>query len=563
MKEIAVHIPPDCAGQKLSDALRERGFALAQPCGGRGTCGKCRVRTADGQTVPACRTLCPPEGVTVFVPAVAAAVQPTETKCVGEGVPVPPILPENPTNDCRNIDTNGDKNEKTPSSTLTFRWVTDDSAIPLTTSSNSHEQDDEQTLAGTPAKAGEGSAEVQSACGIALDIGTTTLAAALVAPDGRYLRTSTRLNPQQAFGADVMTRITACREGHLQEMRRVLLAAVSDMVADLTQKEAVPSALFVAGNPTMLHIFCGLSPEGMGTHPFTPVFLDTKVLCGAELHLPFERVTVLPSASAFVGSDILCGLEIARAEQEPPSLLVDIGTNGEMILASGTRLTATSVAAGPALEGAGISCGTGGIPGAVCRVFRRQGRLVFRTVADAPPIGLCGSGLVDLVAYLLDAGILDEMGYLEQDFRLVGLHETADGKHLSEGDTGLRLTREDVRAFQLAKSAVCAGMLALLAEEGLSADEVRRVYVAGGLGYFLHPYSCVRCGLLPVAFLDKMAPVGNAALAGAALCAADPATVPRLDDAAARCHTLALNQSENFSALFMQHLAFPRDLPED
>lgn len=563
MKEIAVHIPPACAGQKLSDALRERGYVLAQPCGGRGTCGKCRARLPDGQTVQACRTLCPPEGVTVFVPAVAAAAQPAETNPVGEGVPVPPIVSEKMQTNREIIDTDRDKNGKTPSSLAAFRRVADNSATPPLPLSVGHAQDDAQAYADNSVQAGHRSAEAQSACGIALDIGTTTLAAALVAPDGRYLRTCTRLNPQQTFGADVMTRITACREGHLQEMHRVLLAAVSDMVADLTQKGTVPPALYVAGNPTMLHIFCGLSPEGMGTHPFTPVFLDAKILSGTALHLPFERVTVLPSASAFVGSDILCGLEITHAEQEPPSLLVDIGTNGEMMLACKSRLTATSVAAGPALEGAGISCGTGGVPGAVCRVFRRQGRLVFRTVADAPPIGLCGSGLVDLVAYLLDAGVMDETGYMKQDYRLVGLHESADGQILSQGDTGLCLTREDVRVFQLAKSAVCAGILALLAETGLSADEVRRVYVAGGLGYFLHPYSCVRCGLLPVPFLDKMTPVGNAALAGAALCAADPATVSHLADAAARCHTLALNQSEAFSALFMAHMAFPRELPED
>ncbi len=563
MKEIAVHIPPDCAGQKLSDALRDRRLALTPPCGGRGTCGKCRVRLADGQTVPACRTLCPPEEMTVFVPAVSVAEQPPETIHSGDDIPVPPIMPEKPPTERGKNDTNSDNYTKTPANSDVLRQVADEIAAPPLSSTGSQVRVGAQAFADSSAQAGHRATKEQNACGIALDIGTTTLAAALVAPDGRYVRTCTRLNPQQAFGADVMTRITACREGHLQEMRRVLLATVSDMVADITQKGTVPPALYVAGNPTMLHIFCGLSPEGMGVHPFTPVFLETKVFGGADLHLPFERVTVLPSASAFVGSDILCGLEIARAEQEPPSLLVDIGTNGEMILASGTRLTATSVAAGPALEGAGISCGTGGIPGAVCRIFRRQGQLVFRTVADAPPIGLCGSGLVDLVAYLLDAGILDETGYMERDFRLVGLHESADGRPISDGDTELRLTREDVRAVQLAKSAVCAGMLALLAEEGLSADNVRRVYVAGGLGYFLHPYSCVRCGLLPVDFLDKMTPVGNAALAGAALCVAAPDTVSRLADAATRCRTLALNQSESFSALFMQHLAFPRELPED
>lgn len=491
---ISVKIPPEAAGCKLIKYLSNQGHSVAADCGGKGTCGKCRVKVLSGSFykdsemsgllepdsenyVKACKAWCSQEGAEILIPEVESIDQGTI------------------------FATKSEKNAK---------------------------------------------------YGIVLDIGTTTLAMASIAiQDETYeiLQTVSRLNPQRSFGADVMSRITAASEGQLAAMQDVLLKEVRNMIDVLHVKA---DHMVVVGNPTMLHMFCGVSPEGMGAYPFTPAFTDMKMLSGSNLGLPVAYVTMLPSASAFIGADVIAGgLSVGLTDSAQPVVLIDIGTNGEMMLFTGTdnggKLYAASSAAGPAFEGAGISTGVGGIKGAVCRVEKIEDSLVSHTIDDADAIGICGSGLIDLIAALLARGDIDETGYLE----------ASPVVYAGNAGSTLTITEQDVRAFQLAKSAIRAGLEALIYESGLEINDMSKVYIAGGLGFYMNIDSSVQVGLIPASLKDKVSVVGNSALSGAMLFMLDEAAMTRKSKKiATECTTIELNSSEFFTNAFIEYMMF-------
>ncbi|MCQ2431944.1 MAG: ASKHA domain-containing protein [Clostridia bacterium] len=500
-----IQIPESAVGQRLTAFLSAAHHAVSADCGGRGVCGKCRVRVISG-TFYEDETLTKP-----IIPDENGYILSCRAYCSGVGASI---------------------------------------EIPDTEGSG---------LTAFAAAVGVSENQGTAGFGVALDIGTTTLAAALVdRASGDVLASVSCLNPQRSFGADVMSRITASCE-HLDDLQAVLLGAVRKMTTELTEKVpgCVPDTLYAVGNPTMLHLFLGVDPTSMGTYPFTPAFVEERTVSGASLDLPFTSVTVLPSAAAFIGSDITAGAAVCgMADTDDAALLIDIGTNGEMLLSTGSahgnRLLAASAAAGPAMEGAGISCGVGGIPGAVCAV-RDNGTITFETVGKAAPVGICGSGLIDLIAVLLDKELIDETGYLDDDPFVLYEDPTIPGG----GE--LSLTQEDVRQFQLAKSAIRAGAEALLAEAGMEAEDVKHVYIAGGLGYYMNIPSAIRSGLLPECFSSTASAVGNSALAGAihALCGKDfQKTVSRI---AEHCGVLELNSSAVFNEGFIEHMMFPEN----
>ena len=510
MANVTLHIPPLAAPRRLSDYLAEQGIALSAPCGGRGTCGKCRVRLLSGTLYD--RT----DGRTPLVPD-------------GEGY------------------------------VLACRALVAETAVAV----EIPDTEGEGLTAFLATAEGKGGRE---GYGVALDVGTTTLAAALVdLSSGQTLGTVSRLNPQRSYGADVITRIGAASAGKLLELRDVLLSTVREMLAELSVGLAAPvSILTVAGNTTMLHLFLGVSPEGMGAYPFTPAFTESKTLPGADLSLPVDTVVLLPSVSAFIGADVVAGaVALGMTDSAAPALLVDVGTNGEMLLSvptsEGVRLFAASAAAGPAFEGAGISSGVGGIPGAVCRVWEIGNRLLYRTVSDAPSVGICGAGLLDLVALMLKRGDLDETGYLEDDpYSLFGVWVDGEGDPLPPAPSReVTLTGKDIRELQLAKSAIRAGLEALLSHAGIKPADLAHVYLAGGFGYYMDPASASAIGLLPEEALPAVGAVGNSALAGAILALTDPDALSRMERAGKECEGMDLNASAVFHAAFMEHMMFP------
>ena len=519
MAQIKIVIPPQAAGENLLKWLVGRGYALPADCGGRGSCGKCRVTVVKGkfysqispeeELIPdqqgqilSCRALCPAEETIIYLE-----------------------------------DSEGDG------------------------------------LTGFSDRASF-SFGVEKGFAVALDIGTTTLAAALVDRScGRVVSTQSCLNPQRSFGADVISRIDACGRGQLKDLSSCVREKTQEML-DIFFKnfpQARPETLWVSGNTTMLHLFAGISPQGMGMYPFTPAFTAALKGTGAEFGLSVPRVQLLPSASAFIGSDVVGGILVSgMLELDAPSVIMDIGTNGEMALFTGKRhgakLFAASTAAGPALEGAQISCGIGGIPGAVHRVFRDGCNLKYATIGDQPPRGICGCGLLDWVAVLLKDGEMDESGYLEAgECALEGMHVGTESQaplEITPTHPRLALTQQDVRELQLAKSAMRAGLEALVAYAELELTDIEKVFVAGGLGVHLDPVSAVQVGLLPPEVKERIVPIGNSSLAGAVRCALSHSALSRMEEIANVCKVVELNTSSVFNEAFVEHMCFPEESDE-
>ena len=374
---------------------------------------------------------------------------------------------------------------------------------------------------------------------LALDIGTTTLALALVSlKNNGIVRAATRTNPQRAFGADVMNRIGYCMEHGVKTLQLAVLGALREMLTELDAPEAL--TLYVAGNTTMLHLFFGVDPSGMGAAPYTPAFLGMKKASGESLGLPqIQTVVSLPGAAAFVGADLTAGLNHVGL---PPAgkyrLLIDLGTNAEIVLFSIEGALCTAAAAGPCFEGANISCGMSASTGAVCA----YGASGYRTVNDAPAKGICGTGLVDLIAFLLETGAIDETGFME-----CGSFEAAPG---------VTLTQKDVRQYQLAKSAVCSAAQTLMQKRGVSYGDIDAVYISGGFSEKINVANAVKTGLLPMALMEKCIPAGNSSLLGTVKYACENND---LSVFLARAAYADLAADPVFSARFIENMTFGAD----
>jgi uncharacterized 2Fe-2S/4Fe-4S cluster protein (DUF4445 family) len=311
----------------------------------------------------------------------------------------------------------------------------------------------------------------------------------------------------------------------------------------------------------MLHLFSNADPSAMGEIPFTPVFLEERRFSGRELSLSTDELYLLPGIAAFVGGDIVSGLAVLDILALPEkSLFVDIGTNGEMALWSGGRVLCCSTAAGPAFEGAEISCGMGALPGAINKITVTggsgmaggpDGSLRFTTIDNAPPRGICGCGLIDAVALMLKTGAVDETGALTDGFE--------DGWPLwvsASGNGRIGLSGRDLRQYQLAKSAIRSGIELLCAAAGLKPGELDAVYIAGGLGFFIDLENAIATGILPKEFRGKTAVCGNLSLRGAVrslVCEGFAETCRRIT---AKSETLELASDPNFMEAFAENMLF-------
>lgn len=447
------------AGQTLGALLSENGYGN-MPCGGHGTCGKCRV-TVNGAVSPLTeeeRRLLPPE---MLENGIRLACR---TEVLG---------------DCFvTLAAQGKEQVRT------------DGELP-----------------------GVEIAPLFLHYGAAVDIGTTTVAARLYDSSGRLLAEESCLNPQSVWGADVISRMEAALAGNAGRIADAIRNTVNTMLSGLAARAGIPAEkiedVVITGNTVMLHLLTGEDVEPLTHAPFLArrLFGETVTArtLGLEVLSPETSVYLPPCIAAFVGADTVTALLASEMRKTPDTgLLADIGTNGEMVLWHKEKLYACSTAAGPAFEGAGISMGMGGRSGAIDRVWTDEtGDLHAHVIGEVPPAGLCGSGLVDAVACFLETELLDETGYLEDDPVTVAPPVT--------------LTQEDIRKVQLAKSAIHAGMRTLLHSAGLPLEEVCTLYIAGGFGSYLDVRSAGRIGLFPCELVDRVKVLGNAALAGASM----------------------------------------------
>jgi uncharacterized 2Fe-2S/4Fe-4S cluster protein (DUF4445 family) len=359
--------------------------------------------------------------------------------------------------------------------------------------------------------------------GIAVDIGTTTVVVFLDnLANGKTVGVESFVNPQAAYGHDVISRIHHTMEhaGGLAGLRDIIVNSINEAIDELCRRTGISKRnIFkttVAGNPTMLHFFLGKNPSSIASAPYKPVFTEAQETSGKDCGLntnPAGVVLVLPSISGFVGADVVAGMaSTSFFDSSAFSLYIDIGTNGEMAIGNREKMFCCSTAAGPAFEGATLHCGVGGVEGAICSFARGK----YETIGKCAPIGICGSGIIDIIAILLEKEIIDHNGYMEKEYQVEQKERTATGEDIV-------LTPRDVREVQLAKAAIRAGITILAKSAGVSIDSVDKVYLAGAFGNFMNIANSAAIGLIPKQLADRVVCVGNAAGYGArlALCSVE------------------------------------------
>ena len=468
-------------GDKLPDALREHGVHIDLPCAGRGTCKGCWVYI-NGERRLACQTV-----------------------------------------------------------------LDGDIRLELT-------KPGEMTAiaTGKDAEPSPGADPFYSRCGVSVDIGTTTVCANLLDESGKIIGAVTRKNPQTRFGADVISRIEKSMAGGDGELAACIREALSEMIAQLCADASLPldsvDGLVVTGNTVMLYLLAGQDPTALSRAPFIADRLFGETLSATELGLaiaPSARVYLPRCISAFVGGDITTAIMASGMCNLPGNvLLVDIGTNGEIALWRGGELVCCSTAAGPAFEGAGITHGVYGVPGAIDRVWTQNGVARHSTINNLPAVGICGSGIVDALAVMLELGVIDETGAFEI------------GSNIFELEGRVGVTAADVRQVQLAKGSVRAGLETLISSVGVEKSQIDTLYIAGGFGSYLDMNSAAAIGLIPRELLERVHVIGNAAHTGATMLLRDKALITASERLATRARTVALDANPVFSESFMQFMLF-------
>ena len=483
------------------EALQAQGEYIPAPCGGNGTCGKCRVRFTENPPEPS-----PADRKILTKTEIADGIR---LACVTRALPDTVI--EIPGEDEKDMEVAASFSLGRTEQTSTGQKV------PVQEGGSLHKG--EKTVA-------------------AVDIGTTTIAVSAVNTDtGEVLGTATGINHQRTWGADVISRMEASNQGKGDLLQQSIRADLEQLCGQLGLSGDVP--MVISGNSTMEHLLQGLPCRTLGVAPYTPVDIS--------LH-EYENMTILPGISTFVGADIVSGIVACGMDRsEEICILVDLGTNGEMAIGNRDRIISASTAAGPAFEGGNISCGVAGIPGAVSSVNIMDGETSIQTIGNLPPVGLCGTGVLETVYELLKEELIDETGLLDDEY-------FEDGFAVAEG---IVFTGKDVREVQLAKSAVRAGLEILLQEYGAEYDQIGKLYIAGGFGQKINLEKAVGIGLLPEELLDRMIPVGNSSLAGAVMAACDPAVLERMRAVGEKAEETALAENPLFSDLYMDNMFFP------
>ncbi len=522
-KEISIH-----AGATLLEAAGQADIILNSVCGGKGTCKKCLVEIEpNGKQVLACQHRIQSD-LTVTIPASSRFF---EQKILEHG-----------------IDTH------------------------LSVRPTIHEK----------YRAKESTDEI---FGLAVDIGTTTVVVKLInMVNGQCLATQAALNPQSRYGDDVVSRIAYAKtDRKLAELQKLIIDCINDLIAKLCKEASINTKhiyeMCVVGNTTMNHIFLKLPIEQLGQAPYKAFSLDAQDTTAERLHLqinPEGNVHTVENIAGFVGSDITAvALATDIDSADKMSLAVDIGTNGEIVLGSKDKLYAASCAAGPAFEGARISCGSRAVEGAIENVVANEDDIDLDVIGNCPPFSICGSGLIDAVAVLLDLGIIDNSGRFNEPGMLEGrlspviisrivehngqlsfcLHGAAP-MFFGVSERDLFLTQKDIREVQLAKAAIRAGIKILQRKLGIEDNGIEQILLAGAFGNYIRPKSALRIGLLPAIPADRIRFVGNAASSGAQMILLNSALRAEAKQLARNIEYIEVAHEPAFQDVFVDSMLF-------
>lgn len=557
----------------ILEYLRSKNIGnIPSPCGGKGTCGKCRVTIVNDKNgkndkigteitrrqVLACQTEYE-EGMTIILP-----------DQYGE-------------NDMAIVDT-----------------VINPATVSGKITENAQKACD------------NGKEELAAAC----DIGTTTVACHLLSlKTGRALVTTAYPNIQRSYGADVISRIEAAKSDKLEEMRAAITGQIQQMINECLSRCGRENGrirkLVIAGNTVMCHLFTGISPESIGRAPFMPQEYFGRNYKGGELGFAnVDDIYIMPAVSGYVGGDITSdmlyidmykntaciqntgvsksdttGQDILTAnelqqnrlehdkqdtgklvQREKEMLILDIGTNGEMVLGKSNDYTCCATAAGPAFEGAEIELGMSAVSGAISRVWVENDQIQVEVIGadrekgqEATAKGICGSGLIDALCVFLSLGLIDETGRIKTHRQVSYKYHRYLGDDEEENECifltdEVYITQDDIRKLQLAKGAVAAGIAVLMRARGLKCDDIGQVFIAGGFGSVLDKHSAAGIGMIPAELVDRTVAIGNAAAGGAMIAAINPNAEKRLDEIAKSMRYIELSSDKNFSDEYIRQM---------
>lgn len=589
--EVSFEVEED---QDLLSALRANGLQIEGICNGKGTCGKCLIRVVSGQVSEATAT--EREWQIVVGQQLRLACQ---TRALSD---ITIQLPESSRTSEAKILMAGKRVEA--KLVPAVRAMSVEMRPPNLTDQTS---DVERLLAGTGAKSynptllrilpetlrtsgwratavlrGEILVDLAPSdrrlrlMGVAADIGTTTVVAYLFdLQTGELLTVKADYNGQIRYGEDVVTRISRMLQNPaaLNELKEAVVTTLNHLI-DAAAKEVGSSVhdvydLVVAGNSVMTSLVVGADPSAIAKAPYTPPFSGSVAMSARELGLLTADSCVLrsvPLISGYVGGDVVADIMVSGMHKdESLSLLIDLGTNGEVVIGSSRGMLAASCAAGPALEGYGITRGMRAMNGAIesVAIDRRTGDLYLRTISDARPRGICGSGVVDSVAAMLAAGVLEPSGRMvlgsserlvrhngEPSFAVAWGRDSADGRDIL-------LTQGDVRRFQLAKAAIYAATSTLMSEMSVQVDQVERLYVAGAFGNYISPVNAMMVGLLPEMPLERVVQIGNGSGMGACGLVLNQAMWREAEEISKKTKAVELNLIPSFQKRYLDATFLP------
>ena len=551
-------------GATLLDAQIDAGLRADAPCGGKGTCGKCAVECRrPGEEayarVLACQTrVCgdlevrrPADAGAMPVMIEGASAGPAARNPLVRAVKlrVRPCPRGKSSSDwtrlCQALDEALGRRDWQPSVSVCRSL----SGLLLRTRGEIWAVVSSDTVL-------EAAAEQPRCCMAAFDLGTTTIAGYLIDSDtGTTLATCGARNPQAQYGADVISRADYALAHGAEALSACAREAINRLTRQMCAQAGVAEdriyAIMLAGNTAMHHLFLGISPDALVRAPYNPVIsqalsIDAET-CALAAH-PAARLYVLPVIGGYVGADtVACLISGDWLRREKITLMIDIGTNGELVLGNRSRRMACSTAAGPALEGAKITCGMRAASGAIDHVWLADGELRWHVIGGGEARGLCGSGLVDLIAMLLARGSLDESGRLQ------------GGDRFDLGDAGVYITQKDVREVQLAKAAIAAGIQLMCDRIGMELSDIEQVDIAGAFGNYINPDNACAIGLIPDALRERIAQVGNAAGEGARLALLDADRWKEAEILARETEFLELATMPEFQDEFVEQLSFGGD----
>lgn len=584
-------IPCSCE-QTLLRALSDAGIFLEANCGGKGTCGKCKVQILSGRVAgpdggpldsktgsyyTACQVYLR-EDITIALKPSEASAKGNMTAQLGDDdeplLSKTVVVPEYPT-----LENNYSLQEMIGRALSLSKPLSDaDVMRQLAEAAATKTSQITAITLGEDVIALEPGDTTGALFGMAFDIGTTTVVGMLIdVNERRIVATHSRTNPQAAFGADVISRIDAgSSQSGLEALAAAIRGCLNEIIASLCAEKSIPQeqiyAAVIAGNTTMGHLLMGVSPRSLAAKPYAAAFRQLEPFAPKIIGLNINysgKVILLPNIAGFIGSDTTAAIVATDQDTSPyQTLLVDLGTNGEMVLGNRDKLWACSTAAGPAFEGAHIRDGMRAAPGAIEDVAIDEAGVRLKTVGDGKPAGICGSGLVKAIAELIKTGIITPSGRFNPDakilstpklagrLRSIGGHSEFVLAEAADGATGsaIAVTQADIRQVQLAKAAICTGIEILMDKARPAAP--LPVFLAGAFGNYIDIDSALIIGLFPNVYREQVKSVGNAAGVGAVRALLSREDLERCKRIAGEVVYIELAAQPDFQKLFLDNLSF-------